>query len=254
LNTVATGQYRFSLWLLFGSVFVILLIASTNTAGLLLARGSAREREFSVRRALGAKQIRIATQVVTEAVVLATLGGLFGTALAIGISQLIKRYGPTDVPRLTETRLDWQVVLFIAAITIFTALFSSLWPVVSSRGEQLGSRPWTSIRTHRMRNFLVAGEFALALILISGAGLLIHSFVRVRATELGFRADHLLIMRIDLHVGRTADQQADYFEQAIERAQSIPGVRSAAAIEGFLRTDPEDAIQIEGRPLQYVKT
>jgi predicted permease len=251
LKNVATGQYQLSLWLLFGSVLVMLLIACVNTAGLLLARGSAREREFSVRQALGAKRIRLAAQLVTETLVLASCGGLLGLLFAAGISRVITRYGPADIPRLSDTSLDYQVILFTTGITIFTALFASLWPVFSSSRTQLDTRQWTSASAHRMRNFLVAGEFALALILISAAGLLIQSFLRVRATQLGFRPDHLLVMRIDLQVGKTFEQQASYFEQAIQRAESLPGVRSAAAVSGFLRTDPEDSLQIEGSPLQH---
>jgi predicted permease len=250
LKNVTTGQYRFSLWLLFGSVLVMLLIACVNAAGLLLARGSAREREFRVREALGAKRIRLAVQLLTEGLVLAGVGGLLGLILATAFEHLITRYGPADIPRLSEARVDWQVILFTAGITIFTALFASLWPVLSSSRTQLGTRQGTSEREHCMRNSLIVGEFALALILISTAGLLIHSFLRLRATELGFRPDHLLLMRIDLHVGKTLEQRASYFEQAIERAESLPGVRSAAAVSGFLRTDPEDSVQIEGRPLQ----
>ncbi len=251
LKTVATGQHQLSLWLLFGSVLVMLVIACVNTAGLLLARGSAREWEFRVRQALGAKRTRIAAQLVTETLVLASCSGLLGLLLAGGISGLITRYGPADIPRLSEAKLDWQVILFTAGITIFTALFASLWPVFSSSRTQLGMRQWTSVSSHRMRNVLVTGEFALALVLISAAGLLINSLLRVRATELGFRPDHLLVMRIDLHVGKTLEQRASYFEQAIQRAESLPDVRSAAAVSGFLRTDPEDSIQIEGRPLQH---
>src|SRR5581483_5369611 len=167
------------------------------------------------------------------------------------ITQLISAYGPAGIPRLSETQIDWQVVLFTAGVTICTALFASLWPVLHSTNRQLGSRPFTSVSTHRTRNFLVIGQFALALLLISAAGLLIHSFLRVRATELGFRPDHLLVMRIDLHVGRTIEQQVSYFEQAIERAEGLPGVRSAGAVEGFLRSDPEDSVEIEGRRPQY---
>jgi predicted permease len=85
---------------------------------------------------------------------------------------------------------------------------------------------------------------------VTAAGLLIHSFLRLRAVELGFRPDHLLTMRVDLHVGKSSDQQAAYFEEAIRRVESLPGVRSAAAITGFLRTDPEDSVEIEGRPSQ----
>jgi predicted permease len=251
LKLVSTRQYQLSLWVLFAAVLVMLLIGCVNVAGLLLARGTAREREFGLRQALGAKRLRIAAQLVTETLVLAGCGGLLGLLLAAGIVQAIKAYGPADIPRLSETRLDWQVLLFTAGVTIATALFASLWPVFHSTRRQLGSRSFTSVSTHRTRNFLVAGQFALALLLMSAAGLLIHSFLRVRATELGFRPDHLLTMRIDLHVGKTVEQQAAYFEQAIERAESIPGVQSAAAVEGFLRTDPEDAVEIEGRPLQH---
>jgi predicted permease len=128
LKNVATGQYQLSLWLLFGSVLVMLLIACVNTAGLLLARGSAREREFSVRQALGAKRIRLAAQLVTETLVLASCGGLLGLLFAAGISRVITRYGPADIPRLSDTSLDYQVILFTTGITIFTALFASLWP------------------------------------------------------------------------------------------------------------------------------
>jgi predicted permease len=128
LKNVATGQYQLSLWLLFGSVLVMLLIACVSTAGLLLARGSAREREFSVRQALGAKRIRLAAQLVTETLVLASCGGLLGLLLASGISRVITRYGPADIPRLSDTSLDYQVILFTTGITIFTALFASLWP------------------------------------------------------------------------------------------------------------------------------
>ena len=108
-----------------------------------------------------------------------------------------------------------------------------------------------SVSGRRTGDLLVVGEFALALVLIVSATLLIRSFLQLRAVELGFRPDHLLTMRIDLHVGRTDDQKAAYFDDAIRRAESIPGVLSAGAISGFLRTDPEDSVQIEGRPPQH---
>lgn len=251
LKLVSTGRYQLSLWFLFASVLVMLLIACVNVAGLLLARGSAREREFGLRRALGAKPVRLAAQLITETAVLAVCGGALGLLLAGGISQAVQRYGPTDIPRLSETQVDGQVIFFTAVITFCTAAFASLWPVFSSNRLQSTSRHWTSISTHRMRNLLVAGQFALALVLVAGAALLIDSLLRVRATELGFRPDHLLIMRIDLHVGKTIEQQAGYFEQAIQHAESLPGIRSAAAVSGFLRTDPEDSVQIEGRGAQH---
>jgi len=247
LETQATGRFRLSLWLLFASVFQLLLIACTNVAGLLLVRGSVRQREFAMRRALGAGRLRLAGQVVTETLVLSTVAGLLGLLLAWGACQTVKAWGPADIPRLAEASINWPVMLFTAAMTCFTALFASLWPAFESGRTQVGSRQWVSVSTRRVRDFLVAGEFAMALLLLTSAGLLIHSFVRLRAVDLGFQPDHLLSMRIDLHVGRTTDQQAAYFEEAIDRVKALPGVRSAAAISGFLRTDPEDSVEIEGR-------
>jgi predicted permease len=251
LSITSSGKYRLSLWLLLGSVFAMLLIASINVAGLLLARGSARQREFALREAIGAGRLRLAAQLLTETVVLAACGAAIGLSLALAAVHLIKRFAPPDIPRLADAQVNWQVILFAAAITLFTAAFASLWPIVVSSRMQLGSRQWTSVSAHRLRDLLVAGEFALAIVLISAAALLIHSFVRLQAVELGFHPEHLLSMRIDLHVGRTSDQQAAYFEEAINRAQSIPGVRSAAAIEGFLESDPEDSVEIEGHPPQH---
>ena len=251
LGIQTTGKFRLSLWLLFGSVFLILLIACINVSGLLLANGSARQREFAIRRALGAGRFRIASQVVTETVVLATCGGLLGLLAAMFGCSAVKAFGPADIPRLDETHLDWTVVLFTAGISVLTALAASLWPAFQSSKTRLASREWTPVSARHTGDLLVAGQFTLALVLIVSATLLVRSFVRLRAVQPGFRPDHLLSMRIDLHVGRTNDQYAAYFEEAIRRAEAIPGVVSAGAVEGFLRTDPEDSVQIEGHPTQH---
>ncbi len=250
LDIQATGKFRLSLWLLLGAVFVMLLIACINAAGLLLARGSVREREFAVRRALGAGGVRIAGQVLTETLVLAACGGLLGLLLASGGAAALKTFGPADIPRLAEVRMDWTVILFTAGITALTAMLASVSPAFAAGKTRISSRQWTSVSTRRAGDLLVVGEFALAFVLLISATLLIRSFLQLRAVELGFRPDHLLSMRVDLHVGRTRDREAAYFEEAIRRAEAIPGVRSAAAVSGFLRTDPEDSVQIEGRPLQ----
>jgi predicted permease len=250
LDIQTTGKFRLSLWLLFGSVFVMLLIACINVASLLLARGSVRQHEFALRRALGAGRFRLAAQVLTETLVLAVCGGSLGLVLSAGATQALVAFGPSDIPRLAEARIDWSVILFTAVITILAALFASLWPAFQGGRTQVARRQWITGSTRRVLDLLVAGEFALALILVTAAGLLIHSFLRLRAVELGFRPDHLLTVRIDLHVGRTNERQAAYFEQAIQRVRSLPGVHSAAAITGFLRTDPEDSVEIEGRQPQ----
>jgi predicted permease len=251
LDIQTTGKFRLSLWLLLGSVFLMLLIACINVAGLLLARGAVRDREFAIRRALGAGRLRIAGQVLIETLVLSTCGGLLGLLLASSGAAAIRAFGPTDIPRLAEARIDWMVILFTAGVTVFTALLASIWPAFETSKTRVSSRQWISTSTRRAGDLLVIGEFALALILVVSATLLIHSFLRLRAVELGFRPDHLLTMRVDLHVGKTNDQQAAYFEEAIRRAEAIPGVRSAGSISGFLRTDPEDSVQIEGLPLQH---
>ena len=251
LDIQTTGKFRLSLWLLLGSVFLMLLIACINVAGLLLARGSVREREFAVRRALGAGRLRIAGQVLTETLVLSVCGGLLGLLLASSGAAAIQAFGPGDIPRLADARIDWVVVLFTAGVTIFTAVLASVGPALESGKTQVGSRQWKSASARRAGDLLVAGEFALALVLVTSATLLIQSFLRLRTVELGFRPDHLLTMRVDLHVGRSSDQQAAYFEEAIARAKGIPGVQSVAAVSGFLSSDPEDSVQIEGRPLQY---
>ncbi len=251
LDIHTTGKFRLSLWLLLGSVSLMLLIACINVAGLLLARGSVREREFAVRRALGAGRLRIAGQVLTETLVLSTCGGLLGLLLASSGVAAVKAFGPTSIPRLAEARIDWLAILFTVGVTAFTALLASIWPAFETSKTRIGSRQWTSASTRRAGDLLVIGEFALALILVASATLLINSFLRLRAVEMGYRPDHLLTMRIDLHIGKTNDQQAAYFEEAIKRAGAIPGVRSAAAITGFLRTDPEDSVQIEGSPRRH---
>ena len=251
LDIQTTLKFRLSLWLLLGSVFLMLLIACINVAGLLLARGSLRGREFAIRRALGASRLQIAGQVLTETLVLSACGGLLGLLLASGGVAAIQAFGPRNIPRLAETRIDWMVVLFTAGVTVFTALLASIWPACESNKTQVNSRQWTSRSMRNTGDLLVVGEFALALVLLISATLLIHSFLRLRAVELGFQPDHLLTMRVDLHVGKTNEQQAGYFEEAISRVQAVGGVRSAAAISGFLRTDPEDSVQIEGRPPQH---
>ncbi len=251
LDIQLNGKFRLSLWLLLGSVFLMLLIACINVAGLLLARSSVRKREFALRRALGAGWLRIAAQVITETLVLSIFGGLLGLLLGAGGATAIRTFGPADIPRLAEVRIDWVMILFTAVITAFTALLASIWPALASTRTRIAGRQWTTVSMRRAGDLLVVGEFALAFVLLISATLLVRSFLRLRSVETGFRPDHLLAMRVDLHVRKTAEQQAAYFEEAIRRAEAIPGIRAAAAITGFLSTDPEDSVEIEGRPLQH---
>ncbi len=248
LHTQTTGRVQNSLAVLFGSVFLLLLIACINVANLLLADGTAREREFSVRRALGAGRGTLAAQLLTESLVLAAAGGGLGLALTAAALQSLVAFGPRDIPRLAEAKIDPQVLLFTLLLSLFAAIVSGLWPAVRN-GATLnpGSRQWTTVANRWVRNLLVIGEFSIALVLLVGAGLMVRSFVRLESLNPGFRPQKLLVMRIDLHLGKTEAQWLGYFREAIERAEAFPGVQSAGAVSGFLRSDPENSVEIEGR-------
>ncbi|MGD0776752.1 MAG: ABC transporter permease [Candidatus Solibacter sp.] len=250
LQAQTTGRVQRPLTVLFGSVLLMLLIACMNVANLLLARGSAREREFSLRRALGAGRSRLAAQLLTESLVLSAAGGSLGLALAAAALRALIAFGPREIPRLDEARIDPHVLLFTLSLSLLAAIVSGLWPAMRSGATPARSRQWSTVADRSVRNLLVVGEFSIALILLAGAGLMVRSFVRLHSVEPGFRPEKLLVMRIDLHIGRTAAQYVAYFRDAIEQVQALPGVRSAAAIEGFLRSDPEDAVEIEGRAPQ----
>jgi predicted permease len=250
LYTQTTGRVQLSLIVLFGSVVLMLLIACTNVANLLLARGSAREREFSVRRALGAGRVALAAQLLTESLVLSVAGGLLGLAIATAALKAVIAFGPRDIPRLDEAHIDLHVLLFTLLLSLFAATVSALWPAIGTGTTLARSRQWNTVADRSIRNVLVVAEFSIALVLLAGAGLLLRSFVLLQSVNPGFRPERLLVMRIDLHIGKTADQQVAYFREAIQRAQSVPGVRSAAAISDLLRSDPEDSVEIEGRPPQ----
>jgi predicted permease len=247
LDDQASGRLRRPLAVLFGSVILMLLIACLNVANLLLARGSAREREFSLRRALGASRMRVAAQLLVESMALSVAGGTLGLAIAGGALKAIIAFGPKEIPRLAEARIDSTVLLFTFALTFLASLISGLAPALRNTAAPARSREWLTTSARSVRHVLVVGEFAIALVLLTGAGLMIRSFVQLHGVDPGFRPERLLSMRIDLHVGRTSAQEIAYFQQAIERVQEIPGVRSAAAISGFLRSDPEDSVMVEGR-------
>jgi predicted permease len=250
LQAQETGRVQLSLLVLFGSVFLMLLIACINVANLMLARGSAREREFSVRRALGAGRGTLAAQLLTESLLLAGIGGSLGLALAAWVLKGLIAFGPRGIPRLNEARIDPPVLLFTALVSVFAAVISGLWPAFRTETVLARSRQWTTVANRHLRDVLVVGEFSLALVLLTGAGLMVRSFVRLQNVDPGFRPEKLLVMTVDLHVGKTEAQQVAYFHDAIERVERLPGVESAGAITDFLRSDPEDSIEIEGRAPQ----
>lgn len=261
LDQITGKQLQLALWVLLGAVGFVLLIACVNVANLMLARGTAREREFAIRTALGARRRRLTRQLLTESAVLAGVGGLLGVGLA-GLSlESLVAIAPAGIARLDEIKLDTSVLLFSFGVSVLTGLLFGLAPAwkVSrtdpSHALKEGSGSSGALRVRQIRGALVAAECALALVMLVGAGLLIHSFIRLRAVDPGFRSAGVLLARVSLPSdpgklsgeARIAHRQEMFFEFA-DRISALPGVQSAGTVSNFLiKGTPDDAITIEGR-------
>src|SRR5262249_7546028 len=161
----------------------MLLIACTNVANLLLARGSAREREFSVRRALGAGPVRLAAQLLTESLLLSAAGSLLGLALAAFALKSLIAFGPRDIPRLEEAHIEPRVLFFTLLLCLFAATTSALWPALRVGATSVRSRQWNTVADRCIQELLTVAEFSIALILLTGAGLMVRSFVRLQGVN-----------------------------------------------------------------------
>ncbi|HEX3867498.1 MAG TPA: ABC transporter permease, partial [Gemmatimonadaceae bacterium] len=197
------GQVRPVLLVVFGAVVLVLMIACANVAGLLLVRGEMRRRELAVRIALGAGTKRLARLLITESAVLAAFGGAAGIALAWITVRLLRAYAPAGLPRLTETSIDWSVLLFALSVACVTAMLTGVLPLAHAARLALagelrdGGRGATSGRARlRWRQALVAIEIALAVVLVAGAGLMIRTVRNLLTIDPGFRADGVLTMRV----------------------------------------------------------
>jgi putative ABC transport system permease protein len=235
LHEETVSQARQLVRTLFLAISVVLLIACANLAGLLLVRAIQRRREIAVRRALGAPPGALLRQAILESLVLSVSGGLLGLALAsvairIGVSRL-----PETLPRLDEISLDWQVVAFAIALAALTGLVCGLAPAFAALRTSVndtlkeGGRTGTAGGAHaRLRSALVIGEIAIALILMVGSGLLLRSFEKMRAVDLGFRPDHVLTATYSLPRQQYPTQTSvDRFnEELIRRLRQLPGVNS----------------------------
>jgi predicted permease len=230
------------LWLLLGAVGFVLLIACANVANLLLARGTARQREVAVRASLGASRSRVFRQFLTESLILAGLGGGLGIALAYGLLQAILALMPAfTLPTEADVKLNLPVLLFTLVATALAGLVSGCVPALQAMRSNLvetlkeGGRSSVSAGSHRLRRGLVVAEFALAITLLTGGGLAIHRLASLMDTDMGFRTDHLLTFSLPMPPNRLADGEAvnRFYEQLLERIHAVPGVVSASVSTGI---------------------
>ncbi len=225
------GEFRGTLLLLLATVAVILLIACANTATLLLGRAVERTREI----ALGAGRLRILRQLLTESLLLSLLAGLLGLAIASGGTKILIALAPATIPRLTETNLDGTVLAFTFSISIITSLIFGVVPALhASRldlNQALNAAGGRSVvgGLIRMRGALVIAETALAVVLLSSAGLFIRSFVALSDVDLGFRPEKVLTMRATVPVRMQAQAATAFFQDLLPKVARLPGVVAVGA-------------------------
>lgn len=269
LEDEVRGAIRPVLILLGAAVAFLLLIACANVANLLLARAEGRQREIAVRAAIGAGPWRIARQLLTESLVLALCGTAGGVAVALGAAHAIRVFDPASLPKLGVVDLDARVLAFTAVVGIATTMLFGLVPVLRASRVQLtdalrdGSVTATAGGSRlRLRAVLVVAETALAVVLVTGAGLMIRSVDALQRVEVGFDPDSVLTMRLALPAAsyETPEQVVGVYERLLERVRALPGVRRAGLmralplgttigdtgldIEGFVET-PGNNIQVD---------
>jgi len=259
LHDHLVGNVRPLLFILLGAVGFVLLLACANVANLQLARAATREKEFAVRTAIGAGRSRLAKQLLVESLALAALGGVAGLSLGAGGVALLRHFLPPNIPDLKTVRLDPWVFAFTAAITVLAGIVFGLAPIfVASRLDLertlKEARPsaTTGGATQRLRALLMVSEVALALVLLTGAGLLVGSFIRLSSVDPGFDPRHLLAQRVVFPVGKyqTPAQWTPFFLNVLDRVGGLPGVESVAAASAPPLTEApwEGGVMIEGRP------
>jgi putative ABC transport system permease protein len=252
------GDVRQPLLILFGTAALVLLIACANVANLLLARAASRQRELAIRTALGAGRRRLIAQLLTESLVLATVGGAAGLLLAAWGIQALPSLAPSNLPRLTGVRIDTSVILYTSLASLVTGLVFGAAPALQSAaataGEFLKERRGESqgARGRRLRAAVAIAEVAVALVLVIGAGLLVRSVVAMNKVDLGFDARGILAVRVELPRARYSQdaQITAFFNDLASRLRALPGVQSVGLGSSIVRAPQSSTLSVYGRPAQ----
>ena len=259
LHEEVVGDIKPALLVLLGAVGFVLLIACANVANLLLARAAVRQKEIALRLALGASRSRLMRQFLTESVLLAVFGAGLGLLLALGGIRILKTFIPATISQVQTINIDARVLIFTGLVAILTGIGFGLAPALQASHLNLndtlkegGRDAGGGRKGNRLRDLLVIGEVAVSFVLLIGAGLLINSFFHLRNLEPGFRADHLLTMKVDLSEVKYPDRErrAAFFDEVIRRVRALPGVQSAAVAGNLPLTYNGDSmnISVEGVP------
>ena len=269
LQAEVVSSVRPALLMLLGAVVFVLLIASVNVANLLLARAEARRREIAIRGALGAGLVRLARQFVTEGILLALCGAALGVTLSFAGVRLVQLTNAGGIPRADEIAMDWRVLLFTLGTSVLTGILFGLAPIaplifsgISESLKDTAGSTTAAAGAQIFRRVLVAGELAMALVLLIGCGLMLRAFWKLQEVHTGLHADDVLTMRVSLPSGTYANNAkiTDFWTRFEGRLTNLPGVRSAALASGLapLRppnmndTDIEGFVMKEGGPIQNV--
>ncbi|HUQ81809.1 MAG TPA: ABC transporter permease [Gemmatimonadaceae bacterium] len=263
LRDVVVGNVGRVLWVVLGAVGCVLLVACANVMNLFLVRFEGRQHEMAVRRALGAGRSALVMEFLSEAVVLATVGGVMAVALAVaGVRVLRSLEGEIDIPRIGDIGVDATVLAVAAGVTLLAAIIVSVLPALRSGSlgvagmlADSGRAMTAGRRRHRVRHALVVAQLALALVLLAGAGLMARSFERLRSVPAGFDAERAFVVRVALPTAGYAapGDAARYVGRAVDAVAAIPGVQSAAAVSKLplvAESRRDTALFVEDRPLE----
>ena len=257
LTEQVSGKIRPALLLLLGVVGFVLLIACANVANLMMTRAATRQREIAVRIALGAGRARLVRQLLTESVTLSVVGGSVGLLPAVWGVDLVRKLGQARLPRVDELSMDGWVLMFTLGLSLLTGILFGLAPALqlskSNLHESLkeGSRGTLGLGRNLLHSSLIVAEIALALILLTGAGLMLKSFARVIDVDPGYRADKVLTLQIGLPpIYSQPAQRLAFYQQLFARLNALPGVEAAGGATRLpLREGVTTKLEIEGRPV-----